>query len=133
MSLFLPRDTPPPTIDNEITQALKYGYPPHGWEGDERLELAWNREEQRFELWRLEDDGQYHLVCRNRPGQRLVDMNLIKRLVEMDRQRGYDPKTAIDAHNDKIDKEIMDQKTAEYEQVAEKLKWAVKKDMGEKI
>lgn len=83
-----------------IRDALQKGYPPLGWEGDDRLEVYLGPE-NRLYVWRLEDDGEYRLVSRSAPGIAL-DIRLIQHLVDHDTHRGYDPASAISRHNDRL-------------------------------
>lgn len=61
-----------------VIHKLHYGDPVRGWEGDPRLAVYWNP--PRWEVMRLEADGEYRMVCRSLPGvpfdERLID-NLI--------------------------------------------------------
>jgi len=70
----------------DLIHRVRHGDPVKGWEGDDRLGLYWNGPDERFELWRLEDDGQYRFVCRSGPGVGF-DERVIDALIGMDRQR----------------------------------------------
>lgn len=112
----------------DLVDRLHLGDPTIGWEGDPRLAI-YRGPGRTWELWRLENDGEYRMVCKSRPGLGL-DNRLIVRLVQHDARRGFDPKKAVDANNAKVDKErnsaIHDKKLA----AADKLRWALIKDVG---
>jgi hypothetical protein len=74
-----------------------------GWEGDEMLAVYYNEPEHRWELWRLEDDGEYRFVCRSDPDA-VFDDRIIDALLHWDRRRRQVPlHDEIAANNDKID------------------------------
>ena len=89
----------------DIVQRLHYGDPTLGWEGDPRLALyyvpaATAGGAGRWELQRLEADGEYRVVCRSRPGLAL-DLGLIRHLVahDMRRRAAADLEAAVDKAN----------------------------------
>lgn len=114
-------------LEGEVADKIRFGDPSKGWEGDDRLMLAWNGKEQRIELWRLEHDEQYRMVLRGRPGKRVVDMGLIDFLVQHDVRRGFDVKVSMDAHNAKVERD--DPSHDKVRAATEKLAWAIKKDL----
>lgn len=117
-------------IDPEIkalVDKLHFGDPTIGWEGDERLALY--REGQSWLLMRLEHDGEYRPICKSRPGLAL-DERLIMRLVEHDSHRGANPIDKVDAVNAAVDKERDYQGTQKVHSAAEKLQWALRRDLG---
>jgi hypothetical protein len=71
---------------HDLINRIRFGDPVKGWEGDERLNVFWDGDDERFELWRLEDDGQYRLVCRSGPGIPFDD-RVIDALLAWDRNR----------------------------------------------
>jgi hypothetical protein len=117
-------------MQGDVLDMLRFGYAPLGWEGDPRLTLAYNRVEDRIELWREEDDGEFRIVTRSRPGMRTVDMNLVKFLVDHDRQRGFDPQKAVDDHNEKILKHNYEKTQGAIDEAADRLHGALRKDIG---
>lgn len=76
------------TAMDDLIHRLHFGDPTLGWEGDPRLALAFNRQTDRWELWRMEHDGEYRLVCVSKAGVGFPP-DLIKNLMSMDGQRGY--------------------------------------------
>lgn len=118
-------------IDSELVDALQNGYPPLGWEGDPLLFLAYNRADDRIELWRhnLNRDGRPGLVMRSKPGQRVADMNLIRFLLENDTRRN-DVVANIQKHNDKVRKDAADAQRDKMEEAADRLYHGFQKDIG---
>lgn len=114
--------------DDEVVHKLHKGDPTKGWEGDERLALTWNGQDQRIELWRCEEDGEYRIVLRGKPGKRIVDQGLIDFLVYHDTQRGYSPyqeAMGVNLAKERADASNLDDAV---EQFADKLRWALLKD-----
>lgn len=89
----------------ELIDRMRFGDPVKGWEGDSRLELYFNGTEERFEVWRLEDDGEYRFVCRSAPGVPFDD-RIIDALISWDGRRRAQPieQTVIE-HNTRRDAE----------------------------
>lgn len=117
-------------IDSEIVDRLHNGDSAKGWEGDPNLVLTWHRGEGRFELWRLEDDGEYRMVMRGRPGMRILDGGIIDFLVAHDTRRGYNPYADAVRHNLAREAHAAEQRDGAIAEVADKLHWALKKDIG---
>lgn len=69
---------------SELIRKLHFGDPVRGWEGDPRLAVYWNP--PRWEIMRLEADGEYRMVCRSQPHVPF-DERLIDALVAHDRTR----------------------------------------------
>ena len=70
----------------DLIHRMRFGDPVKGWEGDDRLDLYWNQPERRFEIWRLEDDEQYRIVCRSDPGA-AFDERVLDALIAWDGHR----------------------------------------------
>jgi hypothetical protein len=111
----------------EIVRRIQHGYPELGWEGDPRLAVYWNRETERWEIWRLCEDGEYRMILRSAPRTRL-DERVIHVLLQHDAWRGYDPKVAVDRHNARVDREKERIASERNEDLADKLAHALKKD-----
>ena len=89
----------------DLIARMRFGDPVKGWEGDVRLELYWNGDEERFEVWRLEDDEQYRFVCRSAPGAPFDD-RIIDALIGWDgRRRAVPIHESVMAHNERVDAE----------------------------
>lgn len=118
-------------LDPEVKQLvhkLHYGDPTLGWEGDPRLAI-YRTVDRVWELWRLEFDNQYRLVCRSKPGLSL-DNRLILQLVAHDAQRGYNPGAEVTAHNQQLERTRDAEGDAKLAQTMEKVYWAANKDIG---
>lgn len=84
----------------EFVGRLQHGYDVVGWEGDEKLALYWSP--PRWEVWRLEDDGEYRMVCRSQP-HALFDDRLLADLCRWDvRRRRRDLHAEVADHNEKV-------------------------------
>lgn len=120
-----------PAVQDTVRR-LHHGDPSCGWEGDENLVLYLEKLPQNPEptwvLERLEDDGQYHVVCRARPGADV--RNLPRVLVTHDRQRGHDAMADVMARNERARKEQEDRETDALAEKMEKVYWALGKDVG---
>lgn len=113
----------------DIVSKLHNGDPTKGWAGDPALEVYFEPIERRWELWRLEDDREYRMVCRSGPGIPF-DERLIEHLVAHDRRRF---KTSLHdqivAANEKVDADIR-RVNDDYinEEVNPRMNWALRKD-----
>lgn len=85
----------------DLVHRLHFGDATLGWEGDERLALYMSAD-KRWELWRLENDGEYRMVMRSKPNTKL-DSRIIMHLVAHDVQRGYNVHNAIKSHNEGLE------------------------------
>lgn len=114
----------------DLIGRIRFGDPVKGWEGDERLSLYWDGDGERFELWRLEDDGEYRFVCRSGPGV-AFDERVIDALVSWDgrrRRRRLDEE--INDHNARLDAE-RDHHHDEWvgEEIAPRLRHALRSEL----
>ena len=112
-----------------LIHEIRFGSPVKGWEGDDRLEVYWNGIEDRFELWRLEDDEQYRLVARSTPGTPFDD-RILDALVAWDNHRRQQSlHDEIVANNTRLDAQ-RDAKNDEWmtEEMAPRLHHAFRKD-----
>ena len=116
----------------DIIDKIRDGDPTRGWEGDPQLAVFSQDtpEGMRWELMRLEDDNEYRLVARSKPGV-VFDERVIDMLVRNDRNRNpnRDLHAEIVAHNERRDAEV-DKAADEYivEEVAPRLHHALKRD-----
>ena len=114
----------------DLITRMRFGDPVKGWEGDPRLDLYWNGDDERFEIWRLEGDEQYRLVARSGPGIPF-DERVIDALIGMDGRRRrksidqtvIDQNLAVDAERDRQREEWVT------EEAAPRLHHAFRKDM----
>lgn len=111
----------------EIVDKLHFGDPTLGWEGDPRLALY--REGPRWLIQRLEHDGEYRIVCWSRPGLEL-DERLLMHLMAHDARRGANPMEKVNKANEAVQKAKDSASTERVHSAAEKLQWALRKDLG---
>lgn len=93
-------------VDHPVLAPLTDGAPDLGWEGDSRLVVYLHLEAQTFALWRLEMNGDYMPVAHMPPGKPLNPESvnkLVKRLVEIDTRRGFDPYADVIATQEAAD------------------------------
>ena len=115
----------------DLIQRIRFGDPLLGWEGDDRIELYYNGPEERFELWRCEDDHEYRRVCRSQPGMAFDD-RIITALIAWDgRRRTKALVDEVNDHNEALD--AANEATVEEwiaEDMAPRLRHAVRQDDG---
>ena len=113
----------------ELVDRIRFGDPILGWEGDDRIELYWDGADERFELWRCEDDYEYRRICRSGPGVPFDD-RVIHALIQWDGRRRH--KALVDEVNDHnaAVRADMDRQRDEWvaEELAPRLRHAVRKD-----
>jgi hypothetical protein len=117
-------------MDSDFDRRLKEGDASIGWTGDERLGVYYA--DGRLELRRLCEDGELRVIMRARPGVKVLDTQTLRFLAEHDSQsrRAYDVRAEMDQHNDTIRRDAERQVAAHNEQFAEKLRWALRRDIG---
>jgi hypothetical protein len=133
MSLQLPvllNDGSTLLMDSDFEDRLHNGDASVGWVGDDRLGVY--QAQGCLELRRLCEDGELRVIMRSRPGVRVLDVQTLKFLAEHDSQsrRAYDVRADMDAHNETIRRHAAVDATAQNEQVADRLRWALRKDLG---
>jgi len=122
------------TVGEHIQSMLRNGVPEIGWEGDLYLTLAYNKLEDKWEVWDTRPDGRAVLVM-VRPAATLGDahsaaLQLCARLRDGDLRRKSITQILdeVDSHNDRVrierDKKYRDHWGAAYE----RLSWALRKD-----
>ena len=84
-----------------VLDRIQNGDPVKGWEGDPRLAVYYEPQEKRWELWRLENDGQYRLFCRSKPGAQF-DESIIDALIAHATRRGFNPRQHVLTVNEGI-------------------------------
>lgn len=112
---------------DDLLDRIQNGDPRIGWEGDPRFCLAFNRPEQRWELWRREMDEEYRLFARSKPGMSFP-VGIVEEIVKHDVRRGYDPKADVDAHNARVDADKAYRRRQAMGPVYEKLFWSLRQD-----
>lgn len=116
-------------IDSDVLRVLTQGDQTLGWEGDDRLYLAWNRQDQRIELWRNNEDGVHRMILRGPVGQRVADMRLVQFLLDHDPNRGFDPAASVRQHNIQVRKDNLAAQRDRTSEAAERLLWGFHRDL----
>lgn len=113
----------------DIINRLRNGDPTQGWAGDPRLALYRAERGDHWELWRLENDGEYRMVLKSKPGVNLH--SLIPFLVAHDTHRGYNAVQSILEHNRAVYR-ANDLRSAERMDAAmDHVLWGLRKDLNE--
>jgi hypothetical protein len=117
-------------MDADFDRRLKEGDASIGWTGDERLGVYYAN--GCLELRRLCEDGELRVVMRARPGMKVLDTQTLRFLAEHDSQsrRAYDARADMDKHNDTIRRDAERHVASYREAAAEKLRWALRRDIG---
>jgi hypothetical protein len=118
------------TLMRDLIHKLHYGDPVKGWEGDPNLAVYWNAPEERWEVWRLEDDGEYRIVCRSLPGVVFND-KLIDNLLAWDRRRrSIALHEEIERTNERLDADTARRRDEwASEEVAPRLRHALRREL----
>ena len=85
-------------VDHPTLDPLTQGAADLGWEGDPRLVVYLHKPAQTFVLWRLEASGEYLPVGQFGIGEDITPASVnatIRRLIEVDSRRGFDPYTDV--------------------------------------
>lgn len=121
-------------IDDPLVAKITHGDPTMGWEGD--LRFALYAGPGQWVLVRLEHDNVYRRTATTTlgaVGHGAVDIvgQLVAFLVSHDTRRGFDPAAHVQAHNDRRDA-ALDAEHDDFvaDEIAPKLRWAVKRDLG---
>lgn len=117
-------------IDADFIQRLHYGDATIGWNGD--MSLGVYHEGDRLVIARWCEDGEPRVIMRSKPGHKTLDTSALAFLAAHDSQRrgGYDVKADVDATRARIDADKQRATDAKFEEVADKLHFALRKDIG---
>jgi hypothetical protein len=117
-------------MDSNFTDRLHFGDATVGWIGDPRLGIYHNPREDRVEVHRLCEDGEMRLIVRSRPGQRILDIGLLKFLADHDSQsrRQYDVVADIDKKNNALKADQRRQTEGKLEESFKRIAWGAEKD-----
>ena len=112
-----------------LVDKLHHGDTIRGWEGDDRLALYRNELENRWEIWRYEDDNEYRMVCRSQSGVPF-DERVIDQLCSWDQRRqARDLHREVTENNEAVtarrEKDLAEKMT---EDVIPRLRHAFRKD-----
>lgn len=110
----------------DTLRCLRYGDPTAGWEGDENMQLLVDLETGLYDVWTLDARGEPGLVVGQRP---YADHRLIVDVVLADSRR-FDVIGRIDARNAANEKAAKQKLEDARAAAAEKLRWALMKDVG---
>lgn len=113
----------------EIMDKLHGGDPTCGWEGDPFLDMYFDDRAKRWVLCRHEN-GTVNPILRSRPGAKL-DSSLIEFLITHDTHRGYNVVEDVIKNNRKIERENMRNAVEQMAESADRLKFALRKDIGQ--
>lgn len=93
----------------EITDKLRFGDPTLGWEGDARFAIYMDGKTNRWEVQHIDDRGTRYVVCRSKPGAHLDERLIIEIRNKVYRMnKGVNEFDAVEAHNEKVWKELND-------------------------
>lgn len=97
---------------------------------DDRLSLVRNLAENQWEVWRSCEDGEPRRVASRKGTQVPHGPSLIRFLAEHDTRRGFDPIADLEKHNAAVDRARDSDLDARFEESADKLAWAIGRDLG---
>ncbi len=117
---------------HDLADRLQNGDAAAGWAGDPRLSLAKFRDPstgaERWELWRNCTDGELRLIA-TLPSER-DPSGIIRKLVQMDAQKGFDLHEAVSRHNAKVDREHQYQSDQKIGESSERLAHSLMRAAG---
>lgn len=128
-------DGPPECVrvDDPVLRPLWFGAPDLGWGADGRY-CAFSRPSTgSFLIVRLEPDNEYRVIREFRQDHMLTPAQvneLCRWLVERDVRRGFDVGRYIEDHNAAVDREKERRWDEERLEIADKLAFALAKDLG---
>ena len=111
-------------VDHPTVRPIAGGAPELGWEGDNRLAVYLCKPTQQFVLWRFEHDGEYRPVAQLPAGASITPDSvnkLIRRLIEVDSRRGFDPYTDVIAAIERDEKAQVEAQRERISDAADKL------------
>lgn len=116
--------------DHDFDTRLHYGDASIGWNGD--MDLGVYHEGDRLVIVRWCEDGEPRVIMRSKPGHKSLDTAALVFLAAHDSQRrgGYDVKADVDATRARIDADKARESDAKFDEVADKLHFALRRDIG---
>lgn len=112
----------------EISRQLREGAPELGWAGDPRLAIYRGEKADRWEVWRLEADGEYRRAMISKPGASLL--TLIPWLVAHDTHRGYSAADEVTAHNLARERAVDERSRERLLDALDRVAFSIQKDVG---
>lgn len=123
-------------VGEHLQYPITHGMPEVGWDGDPWLTLAYNKLQDRYELW-IEDPGRDpQCVMRSKPfseaGAPSVQ-ELCRKLAENDLRKMSEAQVLkrIDDHNLQVQARAAEKGLQEQAQALEKVYWSVGREIGE--
>lgn len=120
-------------VDDPVLRPIWFGAPDLGWGPDGRYAVYSRPAANSFLLVRLESDGEYRVTKELKSTRPLSpgDVNLLIRwLVERDTRRGFDVGRYVEERNAAADRERERLENEWRAQAADRLAFALKKDLG---
>lgn len=116
--------------DDDFLTRLHEGDATVGWIGDPWLYMAYNKLDNRIEIWRHCEDGVPRMIMRSKPGVRVLDTAVLKFLAEHDSQsrRKYDAHEETVRHNDALTAANNQAYQAKMVDVYDRLRMGMKRD-----
>lgn len=117
-------------VDADFYRRLHFGDASIGWNGD--TQLAVYHENDRLVIVRWCEDGEPRMIMRSKPGHKTLDTAALVFLAQHDSQRrgGFDAKEYVDRHNARINADRQRELDAKFEEAADKLHYALRRDIG---
>lgn len=116
-------------IDADFYRRLHFGDASIDWNGDPTLAVYHENDRLVIVRWAT---GEPQTIMRSKPGHKSLDTAALVFLAAHDSQRrgGYDVRADIDGHNDRIRAAEQSARDAQFEEAADKLHYALRKDLG---
>ncbi len=109
----------------ETLRALKEGDGILGWEGDPNMEIFLDMASGTYDVWTLDNQGEPYMAL-SRP---YCDQRLVVDVLAADTRR-RDVAGSVMAHNKRVEAAAKADFAAQVEEHAEKLQWALRRDIG---
>ncbi len=119
-------------VDADFYRRLHFGDASIGWNGDPTLAVYHENDRLVIVRWAT---GEPQTIMRSKPGHKNLDTSALRFLAAHDSQRrgGFDVRAELDAHNDGIKADRDRELDAKFDEAADKLHFALRKDFGAHI
>jgi len=123
-------------VGEHLQEKIRYGYPEIGWDGDPWLTLAYNKLEDRYEIWYTQPGYEPVAVMRSKPfgkGRPPSVEELCEHLRNHDLRKIAADKilSRVDDHNAAVQKALQDRYHDQQAAALEKVYWHVGREIGE--